>query len=82
MNNVRVVSEVLFGDKMRTIIARDTAFQVTLRNCSKVVGAKVSMYVILVKGECIHSSTHFLQKSAALQHEAMKDFSVFLNTRR
>ena len=43
MHNVRVVSEVLFGDKMRTIIARDTAFQVTLRNCSKVVGAKVSM---------------------------------------
>ena len=29
MHNVRVVSEVLFGDKMRTIIAGDTAFQVT-----------------------------------------------------
>ena len=79
---MRVVSDVLLGDQMRTIIARDTAFQVTLRNCSKEVGAKVSMYVILVKGECIHSSTYFLQKIAALHHEAMKDFSVFLNTRR
>ena len=36
--------------KMRTV-ARETAFQIALRNCSKEVGGKVSIYVILVKGE-------------------------------
>ena len=35
---------------MRTI-ARETASQIVLRNCSQEVGGKVSIYVILVKGE-------------------------------
>ena len=34
--------------KMRTI-ARETASQIALRNCSEEVGGKVSIYVILVK---------------------------------
>ena len=46
---------------MRTI-ARETAFQIALRNCSKEVGGKVIMYVMLVKGEYMQSSTYFLQK--------------------
>ena len=49
MHNVRVVSFI--GGKMRTI-AQETAFQIALRNCSKEV-KKVSIYVILVKGEYI-----------------------------
>ena len=43
---------------MRTI-ARETASQIALRNCSKEVGGKVSIYVILVKGEYTQSSTYF-----------------------
>ena len=49
MHNVRVVSFFIWG-KMRTI-ARETAFQTALRNCSEVVGEKVSIYMILVNGE-------------------------------
>ena len=37
---------------MRTI-AWETASQIALRNCSKEVEGKVSIYVILVKGECM-----------------------------
>ena len=40
------------------IVAKETAFQVALRNCSKEIGGKVSVYVILVKGECMQSGTH------------------------
>ena len=47
------------------ITAQETAFQIALRNCSVDVGGKVSIYVILVKGEYMQSSTHFLQKVAA-----------------
>ena len=46
---------------MRTI-ARETAFQIALRNCSKEVGGKVSVYVILVKGEYMQSSTYIFQR--------------------
>ena len=46
------------------IIAQETAFQIALRNCSKEVRGKVSMYVILVKGEYMQSGTCFLQKVA------------------
>ena len=42
--------------KMRTI-AWETAFQIALRNCSKEVGGKISIYVILVKEEYMQSST-------------------------
>ena len=44
--------------KMRTA-AQETAFQIALRNCPKGVGGKVSIYVILVKGEYMQSSTYF-----------------------
>ena len=49
---------------MRTA-AQDTAFQIALRNCSKEAGGKVSIYVILVKGEYKQSSTYFSQKVSA-----------------
>ena len=42
--------------KMRTI-AQETASQIALRNCSKEVKRKVSIYVILVKGEYIQPNT-------------------------
>ena len=45
--------------KMRTI-AWETAFQIALRNCSKEVRGKISIYVILVKGKYIQSRTYFL----------------------
>ena len=41
---------------MRTI-AQEAAFWIALRNCSKEVGGKVSIYVILVKGE-VHAAMH------------------------
>ena len=49
---------------MRTM-AQETAFQIALRNCSEEVGGKVSIYVILVKGEYMQSSTHFFQTVSA-----------------
>ena len=77
---------------MRTA-AQETASQIALRNCSKEAGRKISIYVILVKGEYMQPSTHFLQKVAASlvqvtasQQEqtsvTMKDFSAFLDMRR
>ena len=46
---------------MRTTV-QETAFQIALRNCPKEVGGKVSIHVILVKGEHMQSNTYFLQK--------------------
>ena len=43
---------------MRTL-AQETASQIALRNCSREIVGKVSMYVILVKGEYMHSRTYF-----------------------
>ena len=43
---------------MRTI-AWETAFQIALGNCSREVAGKVSIYVMLVKGEYMQSSTYF-----------------------
>ena len=40
-------------------IAWETVFQTALRNCSKEVRGKVSIYVILVKGKYMQSSTYF-----------------------
>ena len=60
LHNVRVASCFIWS-KMRTI-AQETAFQIALTNCSKEVWGKVSIYVILVKGEYMQSSTYFLQK--------------------
>ena len=42
--------------KMRSA-AQETAPQIALRNCSKVAGGKVSIYVILVKAEYVQPST-------------------------
>ena len=44
---------------------QETASQIALRNCSKETGGKISIYVILVKGEYVQSSTYFLQKVSA-----------------
>ena len=41
---------------MRTI-AQEAAFQIALKNCFKEVAEKVSIYVILVKGE-VHAIKH------------------------
>ena len=45
---------------------------------------KVRVYVVLVKGEHMHSSADSLQQVTASpeDHVTMKDFSAFLGTRR
>ena len=58
MYNVRVASRFIWG-KMRT-----AAQEIALRNCFK-EGGEASIYVILVKGEYIHSNTLFFQVSAS-----------------
>ena len=52
--------------KMRTT-AQETAAQIALRNCSKVIGKTDRLYVILVKGE---SSTYFFIESFCCSREA------------
>ena len=47
---------------MRTV-ARETAPQIALRDCSKEAGRKVSKDVILVKEEYMQSSTYFSRSS-------------------
>ena len=39
--------------------------QVALRNCSQETEGKIGTYVILVKGECMQSSTYFFQTFSA-----------------
>ena len=65
--------------------------QIALRNCSKEVGGKDSIYVILVMGVLAIKRIFFCRKVSAdlmkLQivtrnSRTMKDFSVFLNMRR
>ena len=51
----------LIWGKMRST-ACETAFQTALRNRSKEVGGEVSIYGILVKGECMQSSTYFCRR--------------------
>ena len=53
---------------MRTI-ARETAPQLPLRNCFKEAGEKVTLYVILTKGEYMQSSTYFLWRISASREE-------------
>ena len=49
--------EVRFvGGNMRTVV-QETTPQIALRNCSKEVVGTDSIYVILVKGEYMQSST-------------------------
>ena len=50
---------------MRTA-AWETGFQIAQRNCSIEVGGKVSIYVILVKGGYIQSSTFFFLRKFLL----------------
>ena len=49
------------GGNMRTSV-QETAPQISLRDCSKEVLGKDNIYVILVKGEYMQSSTYFFQK--------------------
>ena len=49
---------------MRTI-ARETAFQVALRNCSEDVGGRSVLYMILVKGDTC-SQAHILAEACLL----------------
>ena len=53
---------------MRTV-ALDSAPQVALGDCSKAAGEKVSVEVILVKGEYMQSSRVFLQNVSASHKE-------------
>ena len=74
---------------MRTL-ARETAPQIVLRNCSKEegVGGKVSVHVILVKGVYRQSSTFSLLLLfcrfllVTRNRIIIKDFSAFLGVRR
>ena len=50
--------------------AQETAPQIVLRNGSKEVRGEDSMSVILVKGECMQSSTYFFIESFCWSHEA------------
>ena len=52
-------------------IALETTFQLALRNCSKEAGGKVSIYMILVKGEYMQSGTYSLQKVSASYEEQL-----------
>ena len=53
----RVCKLSFIWGKMRTL-ARETAFQIALRSCSREVGEKVIINVILVKGEYMQLSTY------------------------
>ena len=54
--------------KMKTI-TQGIAFHIALRQCSKEIGKKDSIYVILVKGEYMQSRIHFLIESSSWSHE-------------
>ena len=66
----------IFGAKWGD--SRETAFQIALRNCSREVVGKVSIYVILVKVECMHSSTYFLQKIFASHKEQSSPWRILV----
>lgn len=52
-------------------IAWKIAFQMAVRNCSKEVVGKVSIYEILVNGEYMQSSTYFFLQVTASHEEQM-----------
>ena len=52
---------------MRTV-AQEIAFQTALRNCSKEVGERSVLYMILVKEAYMQLSTHF-GRGLLLSHE-------------
>ena len=66
-------SQTRLSDRTATTITRTiawvTAPQIVPRNYSKVVEWKVSIYVPLVKGEYMHSSTYILLKVSASHKE-------------
>ena len=71
--------------------AWETAPRIALRNCSKEVGEKDSIYVTLVKWEHVQSGTYFLVESfycfckasaSYEEHVTVKNFSAFLDLRR
>ena len=74
---------------MRTT-AQEAAFQIALKYCSKEVGGKFNIYVILVKEEVYATKHTFLQRVAAslmtvtASHPGigipMRNFSAFLDT--
>ena len=80
---------------MRTI-ARETVFQIALRNCSNKVEGKVSTEVILMMGEYMQLKHIFLQQVSAslmkvtssheqqwrMKEKTMKYFCAFLDMRR
>ena len=53
---------------MKTVAGR-TAFQTALRSFSKETEGKVSIYVILVKGVYMQSSTYFFLQKVSASHE-------------
>ena len=69
--------------KMRTI-AWETVYQIALRNCSKEVERKVSIYVILVKTEYTKSNIlfFFFLKVSASPEEQPSLWSAFLDMKR
>ena len=60
LKNVQSEGCFIWGKK-RTV-AWEIAPQIALRNCSKEVGGKENIYVILVKAEYMQSSPYFFQK--------------------
>ena len=82
MHNMRDASSVLFG-AMRTV-ARETAFQIVMKNCPREVEEKGwgrSVYVILVKRESMKSSTHFCRRfliitQSSHHHEGIQCFQI------
>lgn len=61
--------------KMRTV-AQETAFHRALRNCSRDVGKRSVLYMILVKRGCAVKNT-FYQKLAA-SHERMSPLMILV----
>ena len=59
------------GDRMRTT-GRQIAPQIVLRNCSKEVEAR-SVFMILVKGEFMQSSTYLTKRFSAGHKELMSE---------
>ena len=62
--------------KMRTV-AQETAFHIALRNCSRDVGNRSVLYMILVKRSCAVKNT-FYQKRAASHEERMSPLMILV----
>ena len=65
------------------ITALETAFQITLKNFSKEIGWKVNIYVILVKGESMQSTTYIFAEHycwASLVAQMVKNLPAMQET--